>query len=210
MIKIGFLHFTNAPTENALPSNIDPPTLERCSKTVVFFHDKSTFMANEDQPTQWGMKGEKMIKPKSKGAGIMVSDFVDEHNGFLALTAEEYEVAKASNPNARMYACTFLEYGENREGYWTQDRFIDQMEKAVQIAEIKYPKVEGWRHVWVFDHSSCHAAMADDALDVSKMNVKPGGIQCGMVRLRKCILFVVETKWQRALRWFWKKEVYRL
>ena len=140
----------------------------------------------------------------------MVSDFVDEHNGFLALTAEEYEVAKASNPNARMYACTFLEYGENREGYWTQDRFIDQMEKAVRIAEIKYPKVEGWRHVWVFDHSSCHAAMADDALDVSKMNVKPGGIQCGMVRLRKCILFVVETKWQRALRWFWKKEVYQL
>ena len=42
-------------------------------------------MSNEDQPTQWGMKGEKMLKPKSKGSGIMVSDFVDEHNGFLAL-----------------------------------------------------------------------------------------------------------------------------
>ena len=31
--------------------------------------------------------------------------------------------------------------------------------------------------VWVFDHSSCHAAMADDALDVNAMNVKPGGKQ---------------------------------
>ena len=61
----------------------------------------STFMANEDQPTQWGIKGEKMMKPKSKGAGIMVSDFIDEHNGFLALTAE---VAKASNPDAQMYS----------------------------------------------------------------------------------------------------------
>ena len=40
-------------------------------------------MSNEDQSTQWGMKGEKMLKPKSKGAGIMVSDFVDEHNGSL-------------------------------------------------------------------------------------------------------------------------------
>ena len=50
----------------------------------------------------------------------------------------------------------------------------------------------------------------NDSVDVSKMNVKPGGIQCGMVRLRKCILFVVETKWQRAWRWFCKKEVYRL
>ena len=68
-------------------------------------------------------------------------------------------------------------YGENKEGYWTRDKFIAQMERAVVIAEMKYPKEEGWRHVWVFDHSSCHAAMADDALDVNKMNVRPGGKQ---------------------------------
>ena len=52
-----------------------------------------------------------------------------------------------------------------------------QMERAVQISEIKYPKGERWRHVWIFDHSSCHAAMADDALDVNHMNVKSGGKQ---------------------------------
>ena len=51
------------------------------------------------------------------------------------------------------------------------------MKRAIEIAEIKYPKEGGWRHVWVFDHSSCHAAMADDALDVNKMNVRPGGKQ---------------------------------
>ena len=51
------------------------------------------------------------------------------------------------------------------------------MKSAVEMAELKYPKVEGWRHVWVFDHSSCHAAMADDALDANKMNVNPGGKQ---------------------------------
>ena len=31
------------------------------------------------------------------------------------------------------------------------------------------------RHVWVFDHSSGHSAMADNVMDVNKMNVKPGG-----------------------------------
>ena len=39
MIKIGFLHFTNAPTDEAVmnfPEDIDPPTEERRSKTVVF------------------------------------------------------------------------------------------------------------------------------------------------------------------------------
>ena len=38
MVKIGFLHFTNAPTEEtqkANPADIDAPTLERHSKTVV-------------------------------------------------------------------------------------------------------------------------------------------------------------------------------
>jgi len=47
----------------------------------------------------------------------------------------------------------------------------------VDIAEIKYPKDDGWCHVWIFDHSSCHATMADNALDVTKMNVNPGGKQ---------------------------------
>ena len=29
--------------------------------------------------------------------------------------------------------------------------------------------------VKIFDHSSCHTAMGDDALEVNRMNVKPGG-----------------------------------
>ena len=179
LTKIGFLHFTNAPTEEAARSlpEVDCPTSDVRSKAVVFFHDETTFMSNEDQPTQWGMKGEKMMKPKSRGAGIMVSDFVDEHNGFLALSDAEYDEVKATKPHLHKYARKFLEYGENREGYWTRDRFIKQMKMAIEISETKYPKEEGWRHVWVFDHSSCHAAMADDALDVNKMNVRPGGKQ---------------------------------
>ena len=60
----------------------------------------------------------------------------------------------------------------------TQDKFMSQMERVVTIVKIKYPKSEGWRHAWVFDHSSCHAAMADNALDVHKMNVNPRGKQC--------------------------------
>lgn len=180
MVKLGFLHFTNAPTEQAgqaLPEDIEPPILERREKTVVFFHDETTFQSNEDQTLQWGLKGTKAMKPKSKGAGIMVSDFVDEHSGFLSLTDEEYERAKQVNPSSKKYARQFLEYGENKEGYWTRDKFVAQMKGAVEMAELKYPKEEGWRHVWVFDHSSCHAAMADDALDASKMNVNPGGKQ---------------------------------
>ena len=48
------------------------------------------------------------MKPKSKGSGIMVSDFIEEHSGFLALNDEEYECAKAANPNAKKYAGEFF------------------------------------------------------------------------------------------------------
>ena len=47
----------------------------------------------------------------------------------------------------------------------------------VKIADAKHPKADGWQVVWISDHSSCHAAMPSDALDVSKMNVYPGGKQ---------------------------------
>ena len=95
----------------------------------------------------------------------------------MALTDEEYQSAKVTTPNIRPYARELLEYGESKEGYWTRDKFIAQMHQAIEIAEIKYPKEVGWPHVWVFDHSSCHAAMADDALDVNAMNVKSVGKQ---------------------------------
>lgn len=35
----------------------------------------------------------------------------------------------------------------------------------------------GYRLYFVFDHSSCHGTYAADALDASKMNLKPGGKQ---------------------------------
>ena len=167
MVGLGFLNLENAPTDEAkqaLPTDLECPSQAILDKTIVFFHDKSTFQCNDDQPTFWGTKGTHIIKPKSKGSGIMVSDFIDEHNGYLALTREEYDHAKVNNPNIRLQAREFLEYGESKEGYWTSDKFMKQMKMAVKIAEVKYPKSDGWRHVWIFDHSSCHGAMAEDSL----------------------------------------------
>ena len=57
-----------------------------------------------------------------------------------------------------------IEYGENKEGYWTSERFMAQITVAVQIAEINYPRDQGYRIVWIFDHSSCHGAYAEDLL----------------------------------------------
>ena len=48
--------------------------------------------------------GEQNLRPKSRGAGIMVSDFIDEHNGYLRLTDEEYEESKTAHPGIKKHA----------------------------------------------------------------------------------------------------------
>ena len=81
MVALGFFNESNAPTETAkqsLPADLQCPPKEMLDKTVIFFHDESTFQANEDQSTFWGIKGTVVMKPKNKGSGIMVSDFIDE------------------------------------------------------------------------------------------------------------------------------------
>ena len=97
MVVIGFLHPDHPPTSeaaHAFPSTSPLASLEIREKTVVFFHDESTFQANEDQTVMWGQRGKHVLRPKGKGSGIMVSDFVDEHSGFLALTDKEFAKAQ--------------------------------------------------------------------------------------------------------------------
>jgi len=52
--------------------------------------------SNNDQ--KWAEKGKQLIRPKGQGRGIMVSDFIEKHGGYLRLSNEEYEAAKDSHP----------------------------------------------------------------------------------------------------------------
>ncbi len=87
-------------------------------------------------------------------------------------------LAKTTDPNFPVAARALLEYGAEREGYWTSDRFMKNIKDAAWIAEFKYSS-DKYTAVWLFDHtcSSCHCAFADDALNAKKMNVHPGGKQ---------------------------------
>ena len=56
MVALGFLNRENAPTPEAklaLPEDLDPPQPEVIAKTIVLFHDESTFQANDYERTQW-------------------------------------------------------------------------------------------------------------------------------------------------------------
>ena len=92
----------------------------------------------------------------------MVSDFIDEHNGYLRLTSEG--IAQADG--LKQEAHDFLEYGKEHKGYWATKKFLSQLEDAIKIAKVKYPREKGYRVCFVFDHSSCNRTFAEDALDV--------------------------------------------
>jgi len=55
-------------------------------------------------------------------------------------------------------------------------KFMENIEDAAKIVEFKYPS-DKYTVVWLFNHSSCHWAFAEDALNAKVMNVKPGGTQ---------------------------------
>ena len=139
----------------------DEPPRIRCEEDdekkelVVIYHDEPIFNTNKGQTWMWGEEERPAIIPKTKGSGIMVSDFVEEHGGYLRLTDAELAQAKERYPNINPQARQQLEYGAEKEGYWTGDRFMAQVKNAADIADFKYHR-DRYIIVWLFDQSSCH------------------------------------------------------
>jgi len=115
----------------------------------------------------WGEKGKQPIKPKGAGRGIMVSDFVDEYNGLLKLSNEEFTTGKEQFPDLKQEARVLLKYGAESEGYWNSDKFIPQVRDVIKIVKVKYP-VQFYDVFRFFDQSSSYTAFADDALMLKK------------------------------------------
>ena len=107
----------------------------------------------------------------------MVSDFIDEHNGYLRLTDEEFIQAVDKVDGLQKEARAFLEYGKNMKNIGLQKSFYPSWKLLSKLLTSNNPKEKGYRVCFVFDHSSCHGTFAEDALDASKMNLKPGGKQ---------------------------------
>lgn len=110
-----------------------------------------------------------IIKPKGRGAGLMVSDFIKEKDGYCRLSDEMYQTVHSVDNSVEKSARVIFEYGKTKDGYWNSELFLEQIDKASKIAEVKYPP-HIYRHVWIFDHSCGHTAFAPDALVASRLS----------------------------------------
>ena len=75
---------------------------------VLIFHDETTFQSSDDQTKAWGQADQVFLRNKGRGAGIMISDFIKEFDGFLGYGGREARVQ--------------LEIGAGKEGYWNAER----------------------------------------------------------------------------------------
>jgi hypothetical protein len=127
------------------------PTASVSRKPVVFwYHDESTFYANDRRDVSWVHK-DQTAKPKAKGEGasLMVADFVSADYGWLR------------SPDGLESARKLFQAGAQRDGYFTNANIIQHAELAMDILEKHYPD------------ASTHTKRAEDALSARHMSKKP-------------------------------------
>ena len=142
-----------------LTCNDNTPELEAGQRPLIrVVHDECTFYANSDQSYFWGDDHTNVLRQKSLGASIMVSDFIDEVAGYV----------RCDEDQARLLIET------HRDGYFTNDHLMAQVAKTIDIFERIHPDAIG---LFLFDNAPSHRKVADDALNADRMNVGPGGKQ---------------------------------
>ena len=77
---------------------------------------------------------------KSKGWGIMISDFVEEYGGFLQLTNNELKRVQEIEPTFPRQAWEVFPLGKTFDGHWTNAHLMANVRKAAAIAMFKYPR----------------------------------------------------------------------
>ena len=128
---------------------------------VVWYHDESTFFANDRHINCWVPPGAS-ARPyaKGEGASLMIAHFVSADYGWLQSPASD-DTETAS---------VLFRAGKNRQGYFTCDDILAQFEVAVGIIK-KY--FLGDDHVFVYDNATTHLKRDPGALSASNMTKGP-------------------------------------
>ena len=112
--KIDILHSTHLPPPICSTGQTEKILGNESSENDL--SDESSFHANEGQSWQWAEEDKLIIRPKSQGRGLMISDFIDEHGGYLHLSPE-HEIAKFTKPDLPNKVRIVFKFGAKGDGY---------------------------------------------------------------------------------------------
>jgi len=144
-------------------------------RSIIFItHDESIFSANDGRHQGWIADNGALLRPKGKGKGIMVSDFLLPWKRLNLFSLPKEQQDQLTACSISLEAVEYFEYGKH-EGHWDGQKLLEQIEKkAIPIAEALYP---GYQFIFLFDNATSHSVYAEDALLVSRMNKNDGGQQ---------------------------------
>jgi len=91
---------------------------------ILVTHDESIFHANDDLRQGWAPGNEQPLRKKGRGRGLMISEFLLDTVGRLAIPKEKYSSMETSLPQE---ACEVFEYGKNNDGYWKGEHLVKQV-----------------------------------------------------------------------------------
>ncbi|KAG2221800.1 hypothetical protein INT45_013296 [Circinella minor] len=134
---------------------VTPPSLHSGQKQIVMVtHDESTFYANDGKQQTRVAEGETVLRKKTPGQSIMVSEFQCACHGTM-------------RQSPAWMSRTLFEAGGNREKWWTHEHMTHQLkEDAIPIFELLHPNSQA---LFIFDQSNNHNAYASNALRVVGM-----------------------------------------
>ncbi|QRV95331.1 DDE superfamily endonuclease [Ceratobasidium sp. AG-Ba] len=135
------------------------PALEQGERLImVWFHDESIFYTNDRRLTRWVSPTETAVPyAKGEGASIMVADFVGIEGWLHGLNQSDH-------------ARIVLFPGKTRDGYLTGEKVRNQLTKAIEIVQAKYPHAE---HVFIYDNATTHTKRREDLAVVGKIPLQP-------------------------------------
>ena len=155
-----------------------PPILVSGEKEHVLVpQDECIVNVNEGPRRRWLKGDQQPLKKKGNGRAIHICGWICETTGHLKLSDEQI-AAQSELPESQCLKVTDLRKiiypGKNHDAWWDLKQLMDQMQHAVNIFEYLHPDKVG---IWLFDCSSAHEGLAEDALNINNMNINPGGKQ---------------------------------
>ncbi|KIK21673.1 hypothetical protein PISMIDRAFT_12162 [Pisolithus microcarpus 441] len=143
------------PSHEDIPSTMSPGS----RYVVVWFHDKSTFYANDRHKVRWEHVDEDALpQPKGDGASIMVAHFVSADYRFL------------QSPDGKESAHILFRAGKSCDGYYSSNDILKQATQAMDILEKHFL---GEDHIFIFDNATTHLKHAENALSAHHMPKNP-------------------------------------
>ena len=128
-----------------------------CKNPGSLINDESTFYANANQTFHWTDDEVRILKQKSLGQAIMVSDFIEEATG---------DYLRHDGDEARVLLET------KTDGYFDNNKSLEQVDHAIDVFEKKFPEAQA---LFLFDNAPSHRKCSEDSLSAERMNARPWG-----------------------------------